>query len=436
MSERIYRTFPVTDFHKLKEQMLNWCSRFNIFAFLDNREYAQQQHVYECIAGCGVHASVLALPGSALIQLQEFLNNQNDWIFGHLAYDLMEETEGVRSRHVYGQEIPALGFFVPEVFLQLSATELLIGSVGIDPEAVWTEISTINPPTSSHVSVSPVHIHQGISREQYLQTVDRLKAHIFRGDCYEINYCIPFYAKDVQLDPVDLYSRLGRYSPNPFSAFYRMNDQYLLCASPERFICKRGDRIFSQPMKGTIARNHTDPDRDIHQQYTLAFSKKDQSENVMVVDLVRNDLSRICKEGTVQVDELFGVYAFPQVYQMISTISGKLQENIQLSDILKAVFPMGSMTGAPKRRVLELIDQYEVTGRGLFSGSVGYISPSGDFDFNVVIRSLFYNASQSRLSFYAGSGITAQSDPDQEYQECLLKAAAIREVLLKSELAV
>jgi para-aminobenzoate synthetase component 1 len=149
----------------------------------------------------------------------------------------------------------------------------------------------------------------------------------------------------------------------------------------------------------------------------------------MVVDLVRNDLTKICKPSTVTVDELFGIYSFPQVHQMISTISGNIEENLSFSQILKATFPMGSMTGAPKLRVMQLIDAYEPSARGLFSGSVGYKKPNGDFDFNVVIRSILYNQSANYLSYLVGSGITFYSDAEKEWEECLLKASAIMQVL-------
>ncbi len=185
----------------------------------------------------------------------------------------------------------------------------------------------------------------------------------------------------------------------------------------------------SQPIKGTSQRVIGDKSKDELSKEGLMHSAKDRSENVMVVDLVRNDLSRVCKEGTVKVDELYGVYSFPQVHQMISTVSGELKDDISFSEILKATFPMGSMTGAPKKRVMELIEQYEQTKRGIFSGAVGYISPDGDFDFNVVIRSIMFNAATNFLSFQAGSGITWYSDPEKEWEECLMKAAAIKKVL-------
>ncbi|RZM13011.1 MAG: anthranilate synthase component I family protein, partial [Pedobacter sp.] len=247
---------------------------------------------------------------------------------------------------------------------------------------------------------------------------------IRRGDCYEINFCQEFYAAGVVMDPLSAYTQLTSISPNPFSALYRLEDKWLLCASPERFLCKKNSTLISQPIKGTSKRN-TDQDIDKRNKESLYNSTKDRSENVMIVDLVRNDLSKVCREGTVKVDELFGIYSFPQVHQMISTISGEIDDSVSFEEIIRATFPMGSMTGAPKRRVMQLIEQYERTKRGLFSGAVGYLSPDGNFDFNVVIRSLFYNDTSNYLSLSAGSGITFYSDPELEWQECIMKIDAI-----------
>jgi para-aminobenzoate synthetase component 1 len=280
------------------------------------------------------------------------------------------------------------------------------------------------------ISSSPITVQSRMGREEYIGIIQKLQQHILRGDCYEINFCQEFFAENVSADPLAIYRSLSNMSPNPFAAFYKLDDKYLLCASPERFLKKTGNKIFSQPIKGTWQRNVADAVLDKENKELLYNSSKDRSENVMIVDLVRNDLSRICEEGTVTVEELFGIYSFPQVHQMISTISGRLRPGIQFMDAVRATFPMGSMTGAPKRRVMELIEQYEKTRRGIFSGAVGYITPEGDFDFNVVIRSILYNESRRYLSFPAGSGITWYSDPGNEYEECLLKAAAIRKVLM------
>jgi para-aminobenzoate synthetase component 1 len=226
-----------------------------------------------------------------------------------------------------------------------------------------------------------------------------------------------------------VFQRLTAISPNPFSALYKWHQSFLICASPERFLMKKGDQLISQPMKGTIRRNTGDTEEDEKLKSELKQSAKDQSENFMVVDMVRNDLSKICVDASVKVEELFGVYTYPHVHQMISTIGGQLKKDVQFSEIIKATFPMGSMTGAPKHRVMELIDEFEVSARGIFSGSVGYVNPERDFDFNVVIRSIMYNAVTKYLSYQVGSGITFYSDPEKEWEECLLKGEAIRKVL-------
>jgi para-aminobenzoate synthetase component 1 len=303
-----------------------------------------------------------------------------------------------------------------------------------DPEKIFAEINADNLPAPP--SINKVKIQSLVSKKEYIKIINKLKQHILRGDCYEINFCQEFFAENAEMDPVDVYKKLSHFSPNPFSALYRLNNQWLICASPERFIKKQGNKIISQPIKGTSKRDKGDNEKDMLSRDDLRNSAKDRSENVMVVDLVRNDLSKVCKDGTVEVDELYGIYSFPQVHQMISTISGVLKANISFTDIIKATFPMGSMTGAPKKRVMELIEQHEKIKRGIFSGAVGYISPDGGlpavqagFDFNVVIRSIMYNADSKYLSFKAGSGITFYSDPEQEWEECLMKAEAMKNVL-------
>ena len=231
------------------------------------------------------------------------------------------------------------------------------------------------------------------------------------------------------MDPLEVYLKLSHLSPNPFAAFYKLNDKYLLCSSPERYLKKQENKIFSQPIKGTSKRILNDINEDEESKKMLSLSEKETSENVMVVDLVRNDLSKVCIEGSVKVEELFGVYTFPQVHQMISTVSGTIDKDARLSDILKATFPMGSMTGVPKKSVMQLIEKYERTRRGLFSGAIGYITPEGDFDFNVVIRSILYNSTNKYLSIQAGSAITFYSEPENEYEECLIKIEAMKKVL-------
>jgi para-aminobenzoate synthetase component 1 len=408
--------------------MLSWINQFNICCFLDNQQYHLPHHSFECIAAAGAVQTLTTAAGTAFEQLQALYEQHRDWLFGHLSYDLKNETDGLTSNNADGIGFPDLCFFVPEVILQLSEQELLIGALNTRHETIFHEICNMEPQAASSKQLS-TPINNRISRDEYIRIIQQLQQHILRGDCYEINFCQEFYAEGVTMDPLPVYHSLSATSPNPFAAYYKTGEQYLLCASPERYLKKEGERIFSQPIKGTSRRNLNDIGEDVKSAAHLYNSAKDRSENVMIVDLVRNDLSKICSAASVQVEELFGIYSFPQVHQMISTVSGRLRSDIHFIEAIKATFPMGSMTGAPKKRVMELIEQYEQTRRGIFSGAVGYITPEGDFDFNVVIRSIMYNAARKYLSFQAGSAITFYSDPEKEYEECLLKAVAIKKVL-------
>lgn len=407
--------------------MLNWVNRFNICSFLDNHLYQSGNTNLECLAACGSIAQTTDNPKFA--ELDAFLQQQKGkWIFGHIGYDNKNQVETLSSTHPDGIQFPDLFFFVPAVVLKLQHDKLEISCYDrSNPEEIYREIIAVEPVEPA--KTSSLKIESRLSRNEYIQIIQQLKQHILRGDCYEINYCQEFYATGVQINPASLYQQLTAISPNPFACYYKHESQHLLCASPERFLQKKGSRLISQPIKGTIQRNLLNREADTLLLEELKASEKDKSENVMVVDLVRNDLSKVCKEGSVKVSELFGIYSFPQVHQMISTVEGELDETVLFSSILKACFPMGSMTGAPKKRVMELIEQYEKTKRGLYSGAVGYIDPNGDFDFNVVIRSILYNAANQYLGYQVGGGITFYSDPEKEYEECLLKAAAIRKVL-------
>jgi len=408
--------------------MLNWANQFSVCCFLDNNHYDSPHHSNECLMGAGVNAKASPLNGSFLAGLKDFLRSHNDWIFGHLSYDLKNEIENLHSAHVDNIGFSPLFFYIPDYVLKMSESQLQIGSLGDDHALIYKNILE-QPVSLSHHKQNKLIIKQRIKRPEYLDTIKSLQGHIRRGDCYEINFCQEFYAEEIDIDPGAVFSALSRFSPNPFSAYYKNGRRYLLCASPERYLKKTGREILSQPIKGTLHRVLGDKEKDKLQIEKLLSSSKERSENVMVVDLVRNDLSRVCKVGSVRVDELFGIYTFPQVHQMVSTISGELKAGMDFTEIIRSSFPMGSMTGAPKRKVMELIERYEKSHRGLFSGAVGYITPDDDFDFNVVIRSILYNGESRYLSFPAGSAITYYSDPEAEYAECLLKANAILQVL-------
>lgn len=420
--------FPHQSQGDMKQKVLNWVNRFSIFCFLDNNQYPSSNHSVELLVAAGSIQTISGPAGNILSSFQETLNQQKDWWFGHLGYNLKDETEhGLASNLPDRVGFADLLFFRPRHIIRVGNNQVEILTVD-GPGMVWQEINQAGEDAGSNHGVISM-MESRFSREEYIHQVEQLRSHILRGDCYEINFCQEFFATGVALNPVALYRSLSRLSPNPFSAFYRNDDKYLVCASPERYLKKTGQRVLSQPIKGTSPRFPLDPVRDEQSRHDLLKSSKERSENVMVVDLVRNDLSRICRSSSVRVEELYGIYSFPQVHQMISTISGELEEGTSFADLIRASFPMGSMTGAPKRRVMELIERYERTRRGLFSGAVGYITPEGDFDFNVVIRSLFYNQHTGYLSYSVGSGITYYSDAAQEYEECLMKAEAIRRVL-------
>jgi para-aminobenzoate synthetase component 1 len=432
-------TFNISDFEEMKQKVLNWTKRFNTFCFLDNHQYQTEPHAVECLLAAGAKRELKADAGNALEQLQRFISRSDrdgqtgSWLFGHLGYDLKNEIEKLSSSNPDRIQFPGLFFFEPEVVIRFNEKEMIIEAE--DAEKAFIEIDSVSA-SPALSTAGRVIIQNRLSKKEYTDIIAQLKQHILRGDCYEINFCQEFFARNAEIDPVLVYKKLSAVSPNPFSALYRINDHWLICASPERFLKKQGNKIISQPIKGTSKRITGNNEKDKLSKDELSNSAKDRSENVMVVDLVRNDLAKVCKEGTVKVDELYGIYSFPQVHQMISTVSGELKDDISFGEIIRATFPMGSMTGAPKMRVMELIEEYESTKRGIFSGAVGYISPDADlptgqagFDFNVVIRSIMYNAATKYLSFQAGSGITFYSDPENEWEECLLKAEAIRKVL-------
>lgn len=412
-----------------KQKVLSWCNQFNTFCFLDNHQYQMQPHSQECLVAAGSKSILNLEPGSALEQLRVFTaSHGNKWLFGHINYDLKNELEGLSSHHPDRVGFPALFFFEPSVVLSFNEYEIKIHAG--EPGLVFEEIENVVLNDGKERPASTVNIGHRLQKDEYISIIQKLQQHILRGDCYEINFCQEFFAEQVNMDPFRVYKKLSEISPNPFSALYRLDDKWLLCASPERFIKKQDKNIMAQPIKGTAGRIINDRTLDEKAKSSLLHSDKDRSENVMIVDLMRNDLSKICEEGTVKVDELYGIYSFPQVHQMISTISGELKDGIDFTDIIRASFPMGSMTGAPKKRVMELIEQYETTRRGIFSGTLGYITPGGDFDFNVIIRSIMYNASSEYLSFQTGSAITFYSDPSAEWEECLLKAEAMKKCFL------
>lgn len=412
-----------------KAQILHWSNQFDVCTFLDNHAYDSPYAALDCIAAVKPRSSI-SLDSTDGQTLNHFIEtHKGDWIFAHFNYEYHQITPTSNKINYTG--FPLGYLYVPEIIIQISKNELTIESDALSASSIFDQIkNTLVPETMATTAQhEPVIISPVISKEVYIQSVQQILKQIARGDFYEINFCQAFKIAQISANPVDMYQRLTSLSPTPFACFYKNGAAYLMCASPERFLQKKDSQLLSQPIKGTIKRNLEDQASDLLQMKALENSSKDKSENVMVVDLVRNDLSKICEQGSVHVAELFGIYTYPQVHQMISTIKGTLKKNISFAQILEATFPMGSMTGAPKKKVMETIEKMEPTSRGLYAGTVGYFNPTGNFDFNVVIRSIFYNSLTEHANYQVGGGITIYSDPEKEYEECLLKAEAIKKVL-------
>lgn len=403
-----------------------WAEQYPHVAYYNPNDIPYPHHGFEHLLAVSSGLALSLKEADAFTNLRQELQKEHPLLCGFLTYDLKNQIEKLQSQHPDHVAFPLLHFFSPEVYLYFKHDSISINSKANNVALTIAAIEAATAPVPA--TPEAVTIKQRVTKEKYEADVERIREHILEGDVYELNYCIEFYAEDVALEPLPLYLALNEASPTPFSGYLKCHDKYLLCASPERFLKKEGQHLISQPIKGTIRRGATIQE-DALLQHQLRHNEKELAENMMIVDLVRNDLSHSCATGTVQVEEMFGIYGFKQVSQMISTIVGELRSEKDLVDALTGAFPMGSMTGAPKISAMQLIEALEVTRRGLYSGTFGYIKPNNDCDFNVVIRSMQYNASNKYLSFMVGSAITYDSDPEQEYAECLLKAQAILKVL-------
>ncbi len=421
--------FPIgtNDAGKLKLRMLNWSQQFSILLYLDNNSYPSVHGKFECLLAADVkHGSSLE-KAHDLASLQQLHDACNDWLFGHIGYDYKNQLfPRLSSAHTATSAFAQLSFFIPQTvcYIDRGQTTFTIESF-IDPYVIYRQILDSS---SDRSSVLPELTFKSLfDKEDYLAAIGALRDHIREGDCYEINFCNKGYCENVDIEPLHVFNALNQLSPAPFAAYYRNNGDFMACASPERYLRKVGQQILSQPIKGTAKRSK-DPITDTEIKEALRNDIKERSENVMIVDLVRNDLAQSCEVGSIAVDELFGIYTYPQVHQMISTVSGMMKSGMPFTDAIKYSFPMGSMTGAPKYKVMQLIEHYERAQRELFSGSVGYITPAGDFDFNVIIRSLFYNIHTRYLSYQTGGAITYDSKPEQEWDEMRLKAWALERI--------
>jgi len=414
----------VDDLQEFKRKALQWASLFDVFCCLDSNDFHDQYSKFDFLLAVGVENELIVNNGAAFPALEEFRKQHSGWITGLLTYDLKNEIEDLSSSNIDGLQFPELYFFAPKHLILVKNEEVEI--IAAETQQVIDEIALQKPGQAN--TEEEISLNTRFSHNEYVETVKKIKEHINRGDIYVTNFCQEFFTENAKVEPLEVFAKLNSISPNPFSAFFKLSDKYILSASPERFLAKRGDKLISQPIKGT-AKRYRDPARDELSKQKLRGHPKEQQENVMIVDLVRNDLTKSAVQGTVRTEELFGIYSFNQVHQMISTVICDKRDEISDVEAIQNTFPMGSMTGAPKVSAMRLMEQYERSRRGVYSGAIGYFNPDGDFDFSVVIRTLLYNAAAKYLSFQVGSAITFHADAEQEYEECLLKAQAILEAL-------
>lgn len=425
-------SFTVSDIHSFKLKLLSWAQGFEEVAWLDSNLHTDRYSTFDALLAVDGISSLVTDAQNAFSDLEEYQSDIRDWIFGYLTYDLKNDIEQISSDNFDGLHFPELYFFQPKKIIRITGNTvdfMYLGKVDDEIEKDFKAVSGIEFPQKNLVHSSEgIHIKLRTFKDDYFRRVKELLAHIYRGDIYEVNFCQEFYAENTEINAYITYLKLNSISKAPFATFLKIRDKFLLSASPERYLKKIGNRIISQPIKGTAKRSEN-PEADAVLRAALQKDAKERAENIMIVDLVRNDFSKSALKGSVQVEELCEIYSFAQVHQMISTVTAKVADDKNPVEIIRETFPMGSMTGAPKISAMKIIEELEAFKRGLYSGAVGYFTPEGDFDFNVVIRSILYNAAEKYVSYAVGSAITEKSVPEKEYEECLLKANAMREVL-------
>ena len=437
--QRTTRTYSIKSISNLNEKLLQWAQQYETAVWLDSNHHNQGYTSFHSILAVDEFTSIQTDVVNAFEKLKEYQSITQDYLFGYLSYDVKNATENLTSTNSDGLGFAELFFFQPQkiLFIKNDSIEfqyltMVDDEIDTDFEAICTqEIKQKNTTSTRLENGGNIVIKPRIQKQDYLFKVGKILEHIHKGDIYEANFCQEFYAENTRINPLDIYEDLNTISEAPFATFLKIDNQYLLCASPERYLKKEGAKIISQPIKGT-AKRLVDLQEDQKTATALSKDIKERSENIMIVDLVRNDLSKSAKKGSVRVEELCKVSSFKQVHQMISTVVSELKDDVHLVDVIKDTFPMGSMTGAPKISAMKIIETLEETKRGLYSGTVGYFTPMGNFDFNVVIRSILYDSEKKYLSFSVGSAITAKSTPEKEYEECLLKAKAMQFVLTNS----
>ena len=432
---RTTRTISLKKEPRLKGKLLVWAQQYEVVFWLDSnaatRNFNAKYSSFEAVLALEVHKELQCGCKTAFEKLKAFRRECNDHIFGYFSYDLKNDIEELTSDNFDGLKFPDLYFFQPKKLFYFKDDRLILSYLKEYEDEMKKDIEAIKKISLKEQNPSgseKIQINARIPKRSYFKKIENVLGHIHRGDIYEVNFCQEFYAEDAEIEPLHVYNKLNEISGPPFANFIKLNDKYLLSASPERFVKKTGNKVISQPIKGT-ARRSSDPDRDAKLARELSKDPKERAENIMIADLVRNDLSRTAVKGSVIVEELCGTYTFKQVHQLISTVTSEVSKVTDPVDIIKSLFPMGSMTGAPKISAMEIIEELEETKRGLYSGAVGYFTPDNDFDFNVVIRSILYNKREKYVSFTVGGAITAKSVVENEYEECMVKAVAMKKAL-------
>lgn len=411
-----------------KNKLFYWAKQFEEIIFLDS---SQSEHLYQD------HEAILAVDGFTAIKsddfdafekLNEYHTKTKDWLFGYLGYDLKNDTESITSKNQDHLQFPELYFIQPKKIWLLKANCIEAHYLKMVDDEIDTDFKSILKTKIIETPPQTLKFSPRWQKEEYVSKAKQVLAHIQRGDIYEVNFCQEFFVERAKINPHATFRNLNSISKAPFSSFLKLEHYYALCASPERFLKKENQKLISQPIKGTARRGASETE-DEQLKFNLQNDPKEISENIMIVDLVRNDLSKTAEKSSVKVEELCKIYSYEQVHQMVSTITSEVKTEYTVAEILKSLFPMGSMTGAPKRSAMEIAETYESTKRGLYSGAIGYITPENDFDFNVVIRSLLYNSEKKYLSYMVGSALTSLANPEQEYEECLVKGKALQYVV-------
>jgi len=416
------------DRQQFEKQALQWAQQFDEVCFFRSNGYSDAYTRIDGLLAVKALDSFVSRETDTFHALEKFrAKHPNTWMPGFFSYDLKNEIEDLTTSFPNRTELPEAYFFIPAIVLHFKDEEVKIEAP--HPKKIYDSIlAACNITTEEIIESENILFKKRMSKASYMHAFQHLLKHIQQGDIYEVNLCQEFYAEDVLLSPLAVYQKLNQISPTPFSCFFKIQENYILSASPERFLAKRENTLISQPIKGTAPRGKT-VEEDLHMMETLKNNPKEISENVMIVDLVRNDLTRSALEGSVKVEKKLEIQTFNQVHQLVSTITCQKRSDVSDIAIIRNTFPPGSMTGAPKINSMKLCDRYENSKRGVYAGSIGYLDPAGDFDFNVVIRSLLYNRKNQYLSFHTGGAITIDAEAAKEYEECLLKASAILKTL-------